>query len=134
MKTFLFIFALTTAVSAFADSFFGATFMTQQEAQKKWGTKKFDPAKFKSASTSEKGAMATDVIKTKSYVGKDMLVVRKELGTPDSYFFSDTIFAYKITPSKANVESWQLVFIPDENLIKVKEVRIHKKCCYANPL
>ncbi|MCO5113476.1 MAG: hypothetical protein M9899_04810 [Bdellovibrionaceae bacterium] len=78
--------------------------------------------------------MAVDIIKRQLYVGEDMLQVRKELGTPDSYFFSDTIYAYKIMafPGK-NKENWHLVFIPDEKLEKVKEVKIHKKCCYKTP-
>lgn len=74
--------------------------------------------------------MATDAIKRNVYVGTDMLAVRKIMGTPNSYFFSDTIYAYKITEPAANKESWQLVFVPDDKLEKVKEVRIRKKCCY----
>ena len=27
-------------------------------------------------------------------------------------------------------ENWHLIFIPDEKLETVKEVKIHKKCCY----
>lgn len=78
--------------------------------------------------------MATDAIKRNVYVGTDMLEVRKVMGSPNSYFFSDTIYAYKITEPAANRESWQLIFVPDEKLEKVKEVKIRKKCCYKSPL
>ena len=63
-----------------------------------------------------------------------MAKVRKEMGTPDSYFFSDTIYSYEITPPEENKEQWQLVFIPDEKLEKVKEIKIRKKCCAKLPL
>jgi hypothetical protein len=63
-----------------------------------------------------------------------MKLVRQELGEPDSYFFSDTIYAYKImTFPGENKENWHLVFIRDEKLENVKEVKIHKKCCYKLP-
>jgi hypothetical protein len=59
----------------------------------------------------------------------------KSSATQIVIFFSDTIYAYKIMPFPGeNKEKWHLVFIPDENLEKVKEVKIHKKCCYKSPL
>jgi len=79
--------------------------------------------------------MTVDIVKRNLYVGKSMKLVRQELGDPDSYFFSDTIYAYKLMPFPgAEKENWHLVFIPDEKLEKVKEVKIHKKCCYQSPL
>jgi len=75
--------------------------------------------------------MAEEIIKNNRFVGKSRKLVRDELGDPDSYFFSDTIYAYKIMPYPGeNREIWQFVFIPDERLEKIKEVKIHKKCCY----
>jgi len=63
-----------------------------------------------------------------------MLTVREALGVPDGYFFSDTILAYQIQKYSSNKkESWQLIFVPDETGLKVKEVKIHKKCCYKEP-
>ncbi|MCB0367726.1 MAG: hypothetical protein H6624_20245 [Bdellovibrionaceae bacterium] len=116
------------------DSYLGSEFLTVKDAQKKWGISSFVGEKFKNASEKERGSMATDAIKRNVYVGTDMLEVRKVMGSPNSYFFSDTIYAYKITEPAANRESWQLIFVPDEKLEKVKEVKIRKKCCYKSPL
>lgn len=121
-------------LSSFGEVFFGAEFLKPSAAKKKWGILTFKADKFKTLGEKEKGAMATDVIEKKIYIGKDMLLIRNELGTPDSYFFSDTIYAYKITEPAADKESWHLIFIPDEKLEKVKDVKIHKKCCYKSPL
>lgn len=121
-------------LSSLADTFFAGKFMTAAEAEKKWGLAEFNPSKFKSVSEKEKGAMAADAIKKNLFVNKEMLDVRKQMGDPDSYFFSDTIYTYKITEPGPDKESWQLIFVPDEKLKKVKEIKIHKKCCYKNPL
>jgi len=94
----------------------------------------FVAKKFKNSQEKTKQSMAVDVVKRRLFVGTEMLSVRKNIGTPDSYFFSDTIYAYKITEPAENKESWQLIFIPDEKLEKVKEVKIRKKCCYKLPL
>ena len=60
--------------------------------------------------------MAVSLLEKKSYVNGQMSKVRAEIGAPDSYFFSDTIYAYEITPPEENKEQWQLVFIPDNKL------------------
>ena len=73
--------------------------------------------------------MAVDLIKHKKYVNSQLQEISKEMGEPDSYFFSDTIIAYEITPPAENKEQWQIIFIPDSNLERVKEVKIRKKCC-----
>ncbi len=114
--------------------YYAADFINASKAEKKWGVKKLDKILFRTIDSSQRASMAVDIIKRQLYVGEDMLQVRKELGTPDSYFFSDTIYVYKIMafPGK-NKENWHLVFIPDEKLEKVKEVKIHKKCCYKTP-
>lgn len=118
-----------------ADSYFGAEFMKATDAEKKWGILPLKPEQFKAGDLSKRAPMAVDIIKRSLYVGKSRKTVRQELGDPDSYFFSDTIYAYKIMPYPGeNKEIWQLVFIPDEKLEKVKEVKIHKKCCYKLPL
>ncbi len=44
--------------------------------------------------------------------------------------FRGTIYAYRIMPYLGgNKEIWHLVFIPDENLEKVKKAKTHKKYC-----
>lgn len=132
--TFLIIATLTTSYFCRA-KFYAADFMDIKKAEKKWKIKALDKTLFQKGDPNKRASMAVDIVKRKLYVGKNMLLVRKELGTPDSYFFSDTIYAYKIMPFPGkNKKNWHLVFIPDDKLEKVKEVRIHKKCCYKSPL
>lgn len=127
----LFVFI---SISALADPFFQSEFMKPSQAEKKWGIKSLDKDLFRTGDHAKRESMAVDIIKKNTYVGKPMKLVRQELGDPDSYFFSDTIYAYKIMAFPGeNKENWHLVFIPDENLEKVKEVKIHKKCCYKLP-
>ncbi len=127
----LFIFL---SVSTFADTFFQSDFMKPDQAEKKWGIKPLEKDLFRKDDHAKRKPMAVDIVKKNLYVGKPMKLVRQELGDPDSYFFSDTIYAYKIMPFPGeNKENWHLIFIPDGNLEKVKEVKIHKKCCYKLP-
>lgn len=125
----LWIFAFVS--SANASGYLRAEFMSPKIAQEKWGSSPLNKELFKNGDHTKREAMAADIVSRKLYVGKPMKLVREELGDPDSYFFSDTIYAYKIMPFPGqNKEIWHLVFIPDEKLEKVKEVKIHKKCCY----
>lgn len=118
-----------------AETYFKAIFLTPERALEKWGRRPFNSEEFKNSSSTKRGAMAVDIILTKHFLGKSILAdVRRELGTPDNYFFSDTIIAYEIEPPNKNEEeSWELVFIPDKTLKFVKEVKIHKRCCYSQP-
>jgi hypothetical protein len=121
-------------LACWADSYLQSEFMSVPVAEKKWGVLALNTAQFKSGDLSKRAPMAVDIAKRSLYVGKSRKIVREELGDPDSYFFSDTIYAYKIMPFPGeNKEIWHLVFIPDDKLEKVKEVRIHKKCCYKSP-
>lgn len=113
------------------EEYFQAKFMSVSDAEKKWGIAKFDATRFKAASTAQLAPMAVDIVKRHLYVGQDRKKVRQELGDPTGYFFSDTIYAYQIEEySETKKESWQLVFIPDKDLKRVADVKIHKKCCY----
>lgn len=121
--------------SCWASTYFQSEFLTPAAAEKKWGLVSLDKSVFRSGDLNKRTSMAVDIIKRKLYAGKDMKLVRQELGDPDSYFFSDTIYAYKIMPFPGEEkENWHLVFIPDDDLKKVNEVKIHKKCCYKSPL
>jgi hypothetical protein len=114
-------------------SSFQAEFMTLPQGEKKWGRTITNPTIFRSGNLSSRAAMAVDMVKSKRFVGKSRSLVRDELGDPDSYFFSDTIYAYQIMPYPGDGnEIWHLVFIPDASLKTIKEVKIHKKCCYSN--
>lgn len=136
MKKYMSLFASLTAVLfigfvSYGSSYFAADFLNSSDAEKKWGTLALNAEQFKIGDLSKRAPMAVDIVKRSLYVGKSRKDVRRELGDPDSYFFSDAIYAYKIMPFPGeNKENWHLVFIPDEKLEKVKEVKIHKKCCY----
>ncbi len=139
MKKYILISVLLGVISVIgftgvADSYFAADFMKVSDAEKKWGTLTLGPEQFKAGDLTKRAPMAVDIVKRSLYVGKSRKTVRQELGDPDSYFFSDTIYAYKIMPFPGeNKEIWHLVFIPDDKLEKVKAVKIHKKCCYNLP-
>lgn len=128
----IFSFFVVLPVSALS-KFFKADFMEVDKAKAKWGELTLNSDQFKAGEILKRAPMAVDILKRNLYVGKSRAQVRKDLGDPDSYFFSDTIYAYKIMPFPGEgKEIWHLVFIPDENLVNVQEVRIHKKCCYKN--
>jgi hypothetical protein len=110
-----------------------ADFLTAKNAEKKWGTKKFEAISYKKSSDPDKAKMAVDLIKNKYLVGWTFTKLREQMGAPDSYFFSDTIYAYRIDEPVENKESWQLLFIPDDKLEKVAEIKINKFCCYKDP-
>ena len=135
---FIKIFSLTVVIFLSATyalsgtSYLNGTFLSLKEAKSKWGSLEFKAADFVKSNERQKGSMAVNLLEKKPYVGGLMSKVREEIGAPDSYFFSDTIYAYEITPPEENREQWQLVFIPDDKLEKVKEIKIHKKCCYKS--
>lgn len=130
-KTLVLVFmSIFFVILAYAYNQINEKFLSLKQSEKKWGSLIFDAKKFTTLTEKEKGAMAVDLIKNKKYINSYILDVRKEMGDPDSYFFSDTILAYEITPPEENKEQWQIIFIPDDNLSRVKEVKIHKKCCY----
>lgn len=132
--TVAFIVVIATTYFCWA-KYYAADFMDITMAEKKWGMKTLEQELFRTGDPTKRASMAVDIVKRQLYVGQDMLQVRKELGDPDSYFFSDTIYAYKIMPFPGeNKGIWHLVFIPDDKLEKVKEVKIHKKCCYKSPM
>ena len=91
----------TLGSASLAEKFYAAKFMNASEAKQKWGVLTPNAVKFKKSSEKEKGAMSANVIDRKLFVGQDMLSIREQFGDPDSYFFSDTIYAYMIS---ANVK------------------------------
>ena len=139
MRKLMPLFAILSTIlligfAVYASSYFAADFMNISDAEKKWGTLTLNAQQFKTGDLLKRAPMAVDIVKRSLYVSKSRKDVRRELGDPDSYFFSDTIYAYKIMPFPGeNKEIWHLVFIPDDKLEKVKEVKIHKKCCYKSP-
>ncbi|PWU22248.1 MAG: hypothetical protein C5B49_01165 [Bdellovibrio sp.] len=89
---------LSIGILALAESYFAAEFMPMSVAEKKWGTLALDARQFKAGDLSKRAPMAVDIVKRSLYVGKSRKLVRQELGDPDSYFFSDTIYSYQIMP------------------------------------
>lgn len=133
MKIFPLIVVILSATCALSGtSYLNGTFLSLKEAKKKWGTLEFKASEFIKSNERQKGSMAVNLLEKKSYVNGLMSTVRAEIGAPDSYFFSDTIYAYEISSPEENKEQWQLVFVPDDKLEKVKEIKIHKKCCYKS--
>jgi hypothetical protein len=125
------LFSMYCALAFASTGYYRGYFMSLKDAQKKWGIKVLDKDLFKNGDHTKRESMAVHIVVNQTFVGKPMKLVRTELGDPDSYFFSDTIYAYKIMPYPGEgKEIWHLVFIPDDKLEKVKEVKIHKKCCY----
>jgi hypothetical protein len=134
MKFFLLLVVmfLSTAYALSGTSYVNGTFLSLKEAKSKWGSVEFKASEFIKLNERQKGSMAVYLLEKKSYVNWPMSKVRAEIGAPDSYFFSDTVYAYEITPPEESKEQWQLIFIPDDKLEKVKEIKIHKKCCYKS--
>jgi hypothetical protein len=120
------------SLSCFADNYVRAKFMPLSQATEKWGVDNFDSTKFQSGDERVRSAMAVDVFKNmKKYIGLTPARIRELFGQPDGYFWSDTILAYQIQYYKNSTrESWQIVFLPDSDLKKITEIKIHKKCCY----
>ncbi|MBI2605381.1 MAG: hypothetical protein HYW49_04800 [Deltaproteobacteria bacterium] len=113
-------------VKSFAEK---GTFMSLQDAEKKWGNIPFSASVFKTAQASERAKMAVSLIKGKSMLGKTTEEVRSALGDFSGYFWNDTVPTYFIQEGwKTGEDSWQLVFFLNRTH-KVKEIKIHKNCC-----
>jgi hypothetical protein len=123
---------LSAAYALSGAPYLSGTFLSLKEAKSKWGSLEFKASDFIKSNERQKGSMAVSLLEKKIYINEPMSVVRADIGAPDSYFFSDTIYAYEITPPKENKEQWQLIFVPDDKLEKVTEMKIHKKCCYKS--
>ncbi|MBK9294445.1 MAG: hypothetical protein IPM57_08370 [Oligoflexia bacterium] len=129
------IFTLTiiiTAVSVFAFEFYkNEKFMTLNEAQKKWGSTKFDHVLFKNGNEVTRASMVVSIIKEKTLIKKKISEVDEILGPNTGYYFSDFVPAYIIGNNDAEKgDVWQLILIPDNDSKYINEVKIHKKCCY----
>jgi hypothetical protein len=117
------------SASGMALDSYGETYMTAQQAQKKFGSEPFSAEKFKNGDRKVRGQMAADLVLKKSFVGRPLKSVAQLLGTPDGYFENKGVPAYIISPDIDKKDVWQLVFLPDKDWKKVDEVKIHKNCC-----
>jgi hypothetical protein len=103
------------------------TYMTTQEAQKKFGAKPFDQQQFKKGDQKLRGEMTADLVLKKAFIGMPLKSVRELLGAPDGYFENKAIPAYLISTKEKDI--WQVIFLPDTDWKKVDDVKIHKNCC-----
>lgn len=116
------------AYAALKSHVIGAT-LSAQEAEKKWGSRFFDPTVFKEGSIEERAKMASDLLRKKQMKGLAMSAVRETLGDYTGYFWSDQIPAYLLNEGWKNDEDvWQLVFLPGSDG-KVGDIVINKNCC-----
>ncbi len=126
---FIFVYTGIVLIPLLAHSEYGESYMTVEQSKKKFGAKTFSPEKFKAANSKLRGEMAADLVQKKALVGKTFKQVTELLGPPDGYFQNDGIPAYIISPETGKRDTWQLVFIPNNDWTKVEEVKIHKNCC-----
>lgn len=99
--------------------------MTVEKAEARWGREDFDTARFKSGGIKTRSKMASSIVRNKrNWIGKRLTDVRKELGSHDGFYFTDTVPAYLISwGEKPEDEIWQIVFLPDTDYL-VKDIII----------
>jgi len=104
-------------------------FLTSSEAKIKWGNHPFSPEKFKKGSVEEKAAMAAQLTRIKTLLGKTPTEIKTLLGEFSGHFWNDSIPTYLIEEGwQKGGDSWQVVFLLD-NVGRVSEIKIHKNCC-----
>ncbi len=114
-----------------ASHFWTGTVLSATQVAQRWGQQSFDSVKFRSGDERVRAAMAYSILTNKNkFRGRPALELKKELGDPDGFYFSDVLPAYLIQRAKsANGESWQIVFLLTKDRT-VDEVIVHKNCCY----
>ncbi len=134
LKIFIFILIINPIEPCFAQDLLKTyEYMKLSEAEKKWGSRSFDTKRFKSGSVRLRAQMTHSLVKNKKYVGVSIKKVFSDLGPSTGYFFSESIPAYVIQSGGQRIRDvWQIIFLPEENSEKVKEVLIQKKCCYTD--
>ena len=106
------------------------TTMSVSEAKIKFGKLEFNEKEFFSGTIETRAKMAASLVEKNPFKGKTIHSVFEALGPSDGHYFSERIPAYFIfRREKNNEDSWQILFMPDEN-DKIKETVIHKNCCY----
>ena len=123
---FFYLCLFISTTSSAQGFWFGKT-MSASAAETKWGKAEFNSQKFKTATSGERAKMASTMVRQKNlWIGKSIKDIRKELGTHDGYYFTDSIPAYLIQETETrDGEAWQVVFIPD-NRYKIKDLIIHR--------
>ena len=108
--------------------FYRGTFLSQKEAEKKWGTKELDINSWKNGTIQDRAAMTASLLKNKKkYIRKPNTEIVTLFGKPDSYYISDLIPAYVVQEyKKEGDEGWELVFLIDRN-DKIIDIKAHRQ-------
>lgn len=113
----------------FAQSFWGGKTLSATEVKAKWGSEKFDAAKFNAGTYEVKARMAYSIMTNKSFIGKSYEEIREIFGPNDGFYFIDTFPTYIVQRGKNHSEeTWQLVFRMDGKYL-VRDILMHKNCC-----
>lgn len=112
---------------SFRDYVSKQTYMSPEEAGKRWGRRSFTPQSFKRGDLKVRSQMAADLVLKKTFIGKPYATVEKELGRHDGFFWQDRIPAYLVEDDlRGGKESWQIVFLFDGDGV-VRDILIHKQ-------
>jgi hypothetical protein len=116
------------------------TFISAQEAKKRWGDTPFDPIKFKSGSSEVRTSMAYSILTTQPFIGRPCSDVADALGHESgSYWHYEDESKYRIfnnidytLPSgPPRGEDLEIVFLWTERgpNCRIEKVVLHKECC-----
>jgi hypothetical protein len=113
-----------------AKHFWRGKTLSPQEVAQLWGKSPRNDEQFRTGDEKKRAAMAYSILANKKdFLGKTVFDIRKQMGSPDGFYFSDVFPAYMIRRGKSEKEdSWQIVFLLNENR-KVEDVIVHKNCC-----
>ena len=97
------------------------------EAEVLWGSKKFNETEFHNGSSATRASMATDLIRSKKFIGERCDSIPEILGEETGdYYHSDSNSTYKLSENQS--ANWILTFICGESG-SVEKVFIRKSCC-----
>ena len=116
---------------ASAEHFWLGDTLSIDQAKSQWGYHKFDMRRFRLGNHQLRASIATSLLEQKNnFKGMKVLEVREKFGSPNGFYFTDTIPAYIIQSSnKKGGDVWQIVFSLDGEG-NVTDIFIHKSCCY----
>lgn len=128
-KIILSLVLISCSVLAVGHFWRGRT-MSLKEVGDRWGKADLNIEKFREGDSAARSTMAYSILKKKKeFKGKFVLELRKELGDPNGFYFSDVFPAYFIQEGKTRQdETWQIVFLLDQSR-HVEDIIVHKNCC-----
>ena len=125
----LFIFLNVTFASA--NHFWLGDTLSINQVRSQWGNHKFDMKEFRLGIHQVRASMAANLLEQKNkFKRMTVLKIKEKFGSPDGFYFTDTIPAYIIQSSnKKGDDVWQIVFSLDSER-NVTDIFVHKSCCY----